>query len=327
MTEVSAFKQLYSEMIKNGGDWNAPKKTIKCYVKESFPHFLVTDGYFYVACYFTKKAVDEFRSRYASMNITDLRSRVITISDWSLEMNRVNSANVFTSYGGVECRLIVKSFKPVLQEKDQPTLTRHPVNLFRDDEIKTLIQHYTHSCIAKSVKDTGSLPDISRMSAKGGVGQGVHSFASGANFSGFTFKEGKTSTVDMNAIFKMEKGADALRRLQSGAGSTGRAKVVGGPKRAAKGKGKSGSGIGSIVEKIQKFTPGDKRSAAAKKSTARIGGGKAPTMMSPGDKHAGTTDHQSMRDFQRMVNFLKNKKISKGKGSTARTNSGKKSKK
>jgi hypothetical protein len=97
-------------------------------------------------------------------------------------------------------------------------------------EIKTLIQHYTHSCIAKSVKDTGSLPDTSRMSAKGGVGHGVHSFVSGANFSGFTFKEGKTSIVDMNAIFKMEKGADALRRLQSGAGSTGRAKVVGGPK-------------------------------------------------------------------------------------------------
>ena len=34
-------------------------------------------------------------------------------------------------------QLIVKSFKPV-QDKDQPTLTRHPVNLFRDDEIKTL---------------------------------------------------------------------------------------------------------------------------------------------------------------------------------------------
>lgn len=325
MADVSAFKTLYSDMIRNGGDWNIPKKTIKCYVKESFPHFLVTDGYFYVACYFTKKAVDEFHSKYSSMNITDLRSRVITISDWTLEMNRVNSASVFTSYGGVEVRLVVRSFKPVLQEKDQPTLTRHPVNLYRDDEVKTLIQHYTHSCIARSVKDSGSLPDISRMSAKAGVTQGVHSFASGASFSGFNFREGKTATVDMNAIFKQEKGADALRRLQAGPSAGGKAKVVGGARKAARGR-KGGAGIGQIVEKISKFTPGDKKSAA-KKSTARIVSARAPTLQSPGgDKHAGTTDHQSMRDFQRMVNFLKSKKISKGKGSAAR-GSGKKSRK
>ena len=107
MSEVSAFKQLYSDMFRNGGRGSIPKKTIKCYVKESFPHFLVTDGYFYVACYFTKRAVDEFHSKFSNLNITDLRSRVIVINDWTLEMNKVNSANVFTSYGGLEVRLIV----------------------------------------------------------------------------------------------------------------------------------------------------------------------------------------------------------------------------
>jgi hypothetical protein len=331
MSEISAFKQLYSEMIRNGGDGAIPKKTIKCYVKESFPHFLVTDGYFYVACYFTKKAVDEFHAKYSNMNITDLRSRVITISDWTLEMNKVNSANVFTSYGGVEVRLIVRSFRPVLQEKDQPTLTRHPVNLYRDDEMKTLIQNYTHSCIASSLGGASGLPDISKMSAKANVGQGVHSFASGSTFSGFSFKEGKTATVDLNSIFKQEKGADALRRLQAGPSASGKAKVVGGAKKGAKGKGKGGSGIGGIIEKITKFTPGDKKSAAAKKSTTRILT-KAPTLASPGgDKHAGTTDHQSMKDFQKMISFLKNKgkggAIGKrgGKSSTARHASGKKS--
>ena len=204
MSEVSAFKQLYSDMIKNGGEGAIPKKTIKCYVKESFPHFLVTDGFFYVPCYFTKKAIDEFRSKFASVNITDLRSRVVIISDWTLEMNKVNSASNFTSYGGIEVKLIVKSFKPILEGKDQPTLTRHPVNLFRDDEMKTLIQNYIHSCINKSVTNAG-LADISKMTAKGGVNQGVHSFASGPTFSGFTFKEGKTATIDMNSIFKQEK--------------------------------------------------------------------------------------------------------------------------
>lgn len=105
-------------MIRNGGEGAIPKKTIKCYVKESFPHFLVTDGYFYVSCYFTKKAIDEFHSKFSSVNITDLRSRVIIINDWTLEMNRVNSATSFTSYGGMEVKLIVKSFKPILEAKD-----------------------------------------------------------------------------------------------------------------------------------------------------------------------------------------------------------------
>ena len=57
----SAFKQLYTEMFNQGGDFSKVgahlKKPIKCYVKESFPHFLVTDGYFFVPAYFTKEAV------------------------------------------------------------------------------------------------------------------------------------------------------------------------------------------------------------------------------------------------------------------------------
>jgi hypothetical protein len=333
MTELSAFKQLYSEMFRSGGEGSIPKKTIKCYVKESFPHFLVTDGFFYVACYFTKKAIDEFHSKYSSLNITDLRSRVIIISDWTLEMNKVNSANVFTSYGGLECKLIVKSFKPVLQEKDQPTLTRHPVNLYRDDEMKTLIQNYTHQCVTKSVSGgvKESVPDPSKFSGKGNVSAGVVGFASGASFNGWSFKEGKTATVDITSIFKQEKGADALRRLQAGPSASGKARVVGGAKKGAKGKGKAGSGVGGIVEKITKFTPGDKRSAAAKKSTARILT-KAPTLQSPGgEKHAGTTDHQSMKEFKKMISFLKNKKTALGKrggkSSNARLPSGKKSQK
>lgn len=321
MTEVSAFKQLYSDMFRNGGEGSIPKKTIKCYVKESFPHFLVTDGYFYVACYFTKKAVDEFHSKFSNLNITDLRSRVIIISDWTLEMNKVNSANVFTSYGGLEVRLIVKSFKPVTQEKDQPTLTRHPVNLYRDDEMKTLIQNYTHQCVQGAVGGVKeSLADISKFQSKGAVSQGVVSFASGNTFNSWSFKEGKTQTVDLASIFKQEKGADALKKLQAGPASSSKAKVVGGAKRGAKAAKKAGgSNVGAIAEKLSKFTPGDKKSAAAKKSTARILT-KAPTLQSPGgDKQAGTTDHSTMKDFQKMMSFLKRGKTAKKAGKVSGT--------
>jgi len=61
----SAFKQLYTEMFNQGGDFNKVSKSlqkpIKCYVKEAYPYFLITDGYFFVPAYFTKDALAEFK--------------------------------------------------------------------------------------------------------------------------------------------------------------------------------------------------------------------------------------------------------------------------
>ena len=52
-------------MFNQGGDFGKVganmKKPIKCFVKESYPHFLVTDEYFFVPAYFTKEAVNEFK--------------------------------------------------------------------------------------------------------------------------------------------------------------------------------------------------------------------------------------------------------------------------
>ena len=145
----SAFKQLYTEVFNQGGDFSKVgsnlKKPIKAFVKESFPHFLITDGYFFVPAYFTKEAVSEFKSKFPNVAISDLAEKVIVLNNWTLEIKRVNSAEVFTSYANLEVRLIVQSFKPNLQEKLNPT--KYPINLFRDDEIKTTIQHFRHEAI------------------------------------------------------------------------------------------------------------------------------------------------------------------------------------
>lgn len=210
-------------MIKNGGDFsklseNIPKKQIKCFVKESFPHFLVTDNFFFVACYFTKKAIDDFKNKYTNINIIELQQKVIIITDWTLEINKVSSTDIFTSYAGIEVRLIVKNFKPSLQEKDKVTLTRYPINLYRDDEMKTLIQNYTFQCLLGAIKNsvkTDSLPEIAKFQVKGNLmTQGIINFAGGNTFNSYSFKEGKTVTVDMITIFKQEKGVTALKKLQ-----------------------------------------------------------------------------------------------------------------
>jgi hypothetical protein len=152
LAQQSAFKQLFTEMLNQGGDFSKVskdlKKPLKTYVKESYPFFLITDGYFFVQAYFTKEAVAEFKQKFANVNITELHDRVIVLNTWSLEMRRVNSAETFTSYGNLEVRLIVHSFKPNLNERLNPT--RYPINLFRDDEVKTQIQQFRHAAIQVS---------------------------------------------------------------------------------------------------------------------------------------------------------------------------------
>ena len=73
---------------------------------------MVSDSYFYVPAYFTQAALNEYNTKFSQVNILDLESKVIIITKWSLELRKVNSSEVFTSYSGLECRLIVHSFKP-----------------------------------------------------------------------------------------------------------------------------------------------------------------------------------------------------------------------
>jgi len=71
------------------------------------------------------------------VQLQDLNEKVILITKWSLELKKVNSNDVFTSYAGLEVRLIVREFKPQLGIALHPT--RWPTNLYRDDEFKTII--------------------------------------------------------------------------------------------------------------------------------------------------------------------------------------------
>jgi len=93
---VSAFKQLFTQMIEAGGDAKGLSKAvsgnqIKVQVKESTPHFLVSDGYFFVPAYFTAEAVAQFRTRSPNISIEALAGKIIQIQKWNLEMRRVDS--------------------------------------------------------------------------------------------------------------------------------------------------------------------------------------------------------------------------------------------
>jgi hypothetical protein len=252
----------------------------------------VTDNYFYIPCYFTKKAVDEFKNQFSNVNITDLQSKTLVLKEWTMEAVKVDSASVFTSYAGIEIRLIVKSFKI---EKGDATLSRYPLNLYRDDEIKTLIQSYLHGQVSSSVKSASkgdSLPDLSKLQSKGSVSQGVVKFASGDNFSNYGFTSGKTATLDMNSIFKMEKGKAAFDRLSAG-GVSIKPKITGKKIKPSKGSVKKSKPVSKALEQFD-----------VKQSTKKLGS--AGGMLTPGgQKTPGTTGIKTMDQYKKLVNWYK----------------------
>ena len=139
---MSAFKKVFTDIVNADGDFSKlskdmAKQMLKVFVKETQPYFLVSDSYFYVPAYFTQAALDTYKKNFPSIGLNDLLEKVILISSWSLELKRVDSNAVFTSYAGLEVRLIIHAFKPNMTEALHPT--RWPTNLYRDDEFKTTI--------------------------------------------------------------------------------------------------------------------------------------------------------------------------------------------
>lgn len=171
-------------------------------------------------------------------------------------MKRVNSSEVFTSYADLEIRLIVQGFKPMLNEQLNPT--RYPVNLYRDDEMKTIIQQYRHQCHQRAAKGhSASLVDISKLQDRKGKldASGV---VAGKD-SDYSFKDGNTKVEQLKDIFVMEHGKQALAKLSSREEASA-PRVKGGvkskKKAAAKAAAKAGaSNVGKVVSKVIKYSP------------------------------------------------------------------------
>jgi hypothetical protein len=244
-------------MIEAGGNYDALpasllKKDLQVFVKESRPHFLVSDSFFYVPAYFTPGAMSEYNTKFSSVNVTDLESKVIVITKWSLELRKVDSTTCFTSYGGLECRLIVHSFKPQLKENLHPT--RYPTNLYRDDEFKTTIQAFRHGQVcAAAASKASSMPAIG--SGKGNVGQGVIANSCGE----WSFKEGNTKTVALGGGKAKKASADTGVKVKGGKGKIAKKSVKGkGSAVAAAVAGKASKGKKSTGAK-HTASPGGKR--------------------------------------------------------------------
>lgn len=268
---------------------------LKVFVKEAVPYFLVSDGHFFVPAYFTREALAEYDKKFANVKVHDLAEKVILINNWTLELKKVDSNAVFTSYAGLEVRLIVHSFKPQLGEHIHPV--RWPSNLYRDDEFKTTIQAFRHRCVQDAcAKITQNDTPLSCKDAAANVVTGKDDW---------NFKEGTTAVQTLGG---------GKKATQAGL----HAKVkVGVQKRLLKEVRKQSdakkkqAGNARTVEKVLKFVP-KKKSDKGKQS---ITGKKA--VPSPGGKKSavGTTDQMTMQTLKKFIAHKSGKKAVLGKQS------------
>jgi hypothetical protein len=306
----SAFKTLFTDLINHNGDSSKlskdlSKQMLKVFVKETSPYFLISDSYFYVPAYFTQAALDDFQKKFPTTSFSDLNQKVILITNWSLELKKVDSNSVFTSYGGIEVRLVVNGFKPQLGEAIHPV--RWPTNLYRDDEFKTTIQHFRHRSIQANLEKLPAT-DVPLFS-KGGVDQGII-----AGKDDWNFKEGTTKVVTLGGAKKT-----------AAAASSSAAKVKGGAKRAGKAAAKTAKKVvkaAAVATKVAKFTPSKAaaKPAVAKGKKSATGGAKKalPTPVGAKKSAPATTDKMTMQSFKQFIKFQKGKKNTLGKRSAGK---------
>jgi hypothetical protein len=142
---LSAFQCLLSSIIEANGDMDKMpkmyKRALRVSVKETSPNFLVTDGSYFISAYFTEESYKQFRKENSSLRVTDLQDIMVQIDKWSIELVSITgSADVFTSYAGVEMRLIIHQME--IKKDFKVELKKYPTNLYRDDKMKTLVQYF-----------------------------------------------------------------------------------------------------------------------------------------------------------------------------------------
>ncbi len=99
---------------------------------------MISDGTFFIQAYFTKDVYQKcHQGKDVNINISDLGDGVIVITKWQIELAVANSTEEFTSYSGIEMKMIIQDFK--VKINDESKLSKYPANLYRDDEAKMTI--------------------------------------------------------------------------------------------------------------------------------------------------------------------------------------------
>lgn len=74
---------------------------MRLYVHEIVPQVFICDGFQYIEAVFTKDSINDFRKHYNHMKFSHLRSKLLYVQKWSIQIRHRNSRECFTSFQNI----------------------------------------------------------------------------------------------------------------------------------------------------------------------------------------------------------------------------------
>ena len=100
----------------------------------SNPQFILTDTTHFIGAYLPKAAFDRYRKSKSKQLISKSKDCDFLITDWYLELVKVDSQGVYTSYADREVRLIINDLK--LSPSKEVVVEEYVENIHRDNDVK-----------------------------------------------------------------------------------------------------------------------------------------------------------------------------------------------
>ena len=114
---------------------------------------LLTDGQYNLSGYITREAFAQYSKNGSNdTKVSELRDFMITLDSWTLELTSVSADESFTSYAGLEMRLIINRFSKFSQTRVE-LQQRYPQNLYRDDQVSFHITKFLQDSQRQMLKD------------------------------------------------------------------------------------------------------------------------------------------------------------------------------
>ena len=92
------------------------RKNMRLIIIEMIPTVLVSDGHNFIEAIITKEAINDLRKYHSHVKFSNLRDKIIQVNKWSLQVDCVDSRQVFNSYQNLTIRLVIEQFKPQMHE-------------------------------------------------------------------------------------------------------------------------------------------------------------------------------------------------------------------
>lgn len=113
-------------------------------ILDMIPSILVSDGFNYMEAEFTKESIYEFRKNFSHQKFSSLKDKVIYLSQWTLNVDYVDSRKEFNSHNNFTIKIVIESFTPVHHQHVSSRVSVTGKSIFREEKIQILVNNFRH---------------------------------------------------------------------------------------------------------------------------------------------------------------------------------------